>query len=80
MIPCPKCGKGKLFIDRDVYGYYFSCLACGWQPSTPGNLIKDKPVECTWRGKGKYLGEVGRANKHYGPRLPVDDPRATAYA
>lgn len=26
---CPRCG-GDLFIDRDIYGHYISCLQCGY--------------------------------------------------
>jgi DNA-directed RNA polymerase subunit M/transcription elongation factor TFIIS len=26
---CPKC-KGAIFIDRDDYGKYLSCVNCGW--------------------------------------------------
>ena len=26
---CPKC-KGKVYIDRDVYGWYIECLGCGY--------------------------------------------------
>lgn len=25
---CPKCG-GKLFLDKDFYGWYDQCLLCG---------------------------------------------------
>src|SRR5918996_366407 len=28
-INCPKCG-GSLFIRRDEYGPYVSCIQCGW--------------------------------------------------
>ncbi len=26
---CPKCG-GKVFLDRDHYGWYAQCLLCGF--------------------------------------------------
>jgi hypothetical protein len=27
-VRCPKCG-GKVFFDRDHYGWYAQCLLCG---------------------------------------------------
>jgi hypothetical protein len=32
---CPKCG-GKIFFDRDCYGWYEKCLYCGWYRDLPG--------------------------------------------
>ncbi len=29
---CPKCG-GRVIVDRDEYGWYQSCLHCGFQPA-----------------------------------------------
>ena len=26
---CPKC-KGKIHIDRDMYGWFVECLTCGY--------------------------------------------------
>jgi hypothetical protein len=26
---CPKC-KGKIYIDRDLYGWFVECLMCGY--------------------------------------------------
>ena len=26
---CPKC-QGKIFIDRDLYGWFVQCLMCGF--------------------------------------------------
>lgn len=26
---CPRC-KGDVALNRDVYGPYWDCLACGW--------------------------------------------------
>jgi hypothetical protein len=27
---CPRCNKGELFVDRDMYGWYECCLQCGY--------------------------------------------------
>jgi hypothetical protein len=26
---CPKC-KGKIYVDRDLYGWFVECLMCGF--------------------------------------------------
>lgn len=31
---CPKCG-GDLHQRRDLYGFYRSCLQCGWLEEVP---------------------------------------------
>jgi hypothetical protein len=32
---CPRCKKGELFIDRDLYGWYECCLQCGYNRDLP---------------------------------------------
>jgi len=32
---CPRCKKGELFIDRDLYGWFESCLQCGYTRDLP---------------------------------------------
>jgi hypothetical protein len=65
---CPKCG-GKIFFDRDSYGWYEKCLYCGWLRDLPGIELntsdklrrggRSRPVEKeettgpTERGSGK---------------------------
>ena len=31
---CPRC-KGAIIIDRDLHGWYESCLQCGYQRELP---------------------------------------------
>jgi len=30
LIACPKCAKGDLFLNKDMYGAYVQCLQCGY--------------------------------------------------
>lgn len=39
---CVKCG-GKLFVDRDAYGWYLSCI-CGKTIDIPDPNIKPQPL------------------------------------
>lgn len=32
---CPRCHQGKVFIDRDQYGWYECCLQCGYTRDLP---------------------------------------------
>ena len=34
---CPKC-HGDLYLERDQYGRYMSCLQCGHLKDLPGEL------------------------------------------
>ena len=27
---CPKCGKGDLMLERDIYGWFRQCVQCGY--------------------------------------------------
>lgn len=27
---CPKCAKGDLYLEKDMYGEYIRCLQCGY--------------------------------------------------
>jgi len=40
---CPKC-RGKLFLDRDAYGWYFTCCLCGYNQDIPDPNAKP-PVD-----------------------------------
>jgi len=33
--PCPRCRKGEVFIDRDIYGWFENCLQCGYTRDLP---------------------------------------------
>jgi hypothetical protein len=37
---CPKCG-GKIFFDKDYYGWYEKCLYCGWTHDLPGIVLNE---------------------------------------
>ena len=37
---CPRCKKGELFIDRDLYGWYECCLQCGYTRDFP-ELVRE---------------------------------------
>jgi len=32
---CAHCGNGEVFIDHDQYGWYESCLQCGYSRDLP---------------------------------------------
>ena len=59
---CPRCKKGELFIDRDLYGWFESCLQCGYTRDLPeiarpvqGQIVeeKEKAPEKAWTGTQK---------------------------
>lgn len=27
---CPKCSKGDLYLEKDIYGWCIHCLQCGY--------------------------------------------------
>ena len=39
-VRCPKCG-GKIYFDRDYYGWYEKCLYCGWSRDLPGIVLAE---------------------------------------
>ena len=39
---CPKC-HGDLYLERDQYGSYMSCLQCGYLTELLGELLKELP-------------------------------------
>lgn len=42
---CPKC-KGKIHIDRDMYGWFVECITCGYiRDLEEVDLAKDNGVE-----------------------------------
>jgi len=45
---CPRC-EGDVSLNKDYYGYYLSCLQCGWSKDIP----KEKVVVGT-RSSGKH--------------------------
>jgi hypothetical protein len=47
---CTHCRNGEVFIDRDLYGWYESCLQCGYNRDLP-DLIK--PAEDEWKIREK---------------------------
>jgi hypothetical protein len=32
---CPRCKKGEVFIDHDMYGWFECCLQCGYTRDLP---------------------------------------------
>ena len=51
-VRCPKCG-GKIFFDKDFYGWYEKCLYCGWSRDLPGVVLQE--------GDKQSLGGLRRA-------------------
>ena len=39
-VRCPKCG-GKIFFDKDYYGWFEKCLYCGWSRDLPGIVLEE---------------------------------------
>jgi hypothetical protein len=39
-VRCPKCG-GKIFFDKDYYGWYEKCIYCGWTRDLPGIVLNE---------------------------------------
>ena len=40
---CPKC-KGKVYIDRDEYGWYVECITCGYTRDLKKVVIRKKNI------------------------------------
>ena len=38
---CPKC-HGDLYLSRDMYGKYISCLQCGYMKDLPAESMGSK--------------------------------------
>lgn len=36
---CPKCENGDLVMDRDLYGFYRSCVQCGYYEELPSDRV-----------------------------------------
>ena len=43
---CPKCKKGYLMQERDIYGWYRQCVQCGYLEDIAD---KEKPTEAPAR-------------------------------
>ena len=43
---CPKC-HGDLYLQRDQYGRYMSCLQCGYLKELLGELLEETPEKLT---------------------------------
>jgi hypothetical protein len=42
---CPKC-KGKIYIDRDLYGWFVECLMCGFSHDLEElGISQDKSIQ-----------------------------------
>ena len=39
---CPRCKNGEVFMDRDQYGWYQSCLQCGYTRDLPDIVGTEK--------------------------------------
>lgn len=39
---CPKCGKGDLMLERDLYGWYRQCVQCGYLQDMAGESQEKK--------------------------------------
>ncbi|HLC30894.1 MAG TPA: YheV family putative metal-binding protein [Dehalococcoidia bacterium] len=39
---CPKCGKGDLIQEKDIYGSYRQCVQCGYLEDL---AAQEKPAE-----------------------------------
>jgi hypothetical protein len=60
---CPKCG-GKVYMDKDVYGWYEKCLYCAWTR----DLVDIKAVTHEEHGKS---GNIPNGNMAKVPGLPL---------
>lgn len=41
---CPRCDKGDLYLDNDMYGESIACLQCGWRRDVVGGLVFQSEV------------------------------------
>ena len=38
---CPKC-EGDVALNKDYYGFYVTCLQCGWSKDIPKDKVSSK--------------------------------------
>jgi len=53
---CPRCKRGNIALDKDCYGWYESCLQCGYLQDLDGvfkSLTEGQQVELEFE-KGCY--------------------------
>lgn len=41
---CPRCGKGDLYVDNDIYGESIVCLQCAWRRDVMGGVVQQPEV------------------------------------
>ncbi len=54
---CPKC-HGDLYLERDQYGRYLSCLQCGYLRELLGDLPKELPDISLSEGSRRTTAEA----------------------
>ncbi|MFQ5875531.1 MAG: hypothetical protein ACE5JL_17280 [Dehalococcoidia bacterium] len=37
---CPRCGRGDMLLDRDIWGWYRQCLQCAYLEDLPPYRIR----------------------------------------
>ena len=50
---CPRCQRGDVILDRDIYSWYVQCLQCGYMK----DLENSRPIKVTngWRPSERAL-------------------------
>ena len=57
---CTRCKNGEVFIDRDQYGWYESCLQCGYTRDLPDIA---QPAAKEWKSREKEGLPVKRSGR-----------------
>ncbi|MFQ5874368.1 MAG: hypothetical protein ACE5JL_11280 [Dehalococcoidia bacterium] len=56
---CPRCGRGDMVLDRDLWGWYRQCLQCSFLEDLPsyrlesGRSVGKWPVSHVTKQSGK---------------------------
>lgn len=71
---CPRCATGDILSDRDVYGEYIQCLACGYTHDLPALQDEDTGSEAITRQRPtssrSKRGAYRRGSRCVGKRFP----------
>lgn len=42
---CPRCSRGDVVVDRDIYGWNVLCLQCGFMVDLTGPKVAHRVLE-----------------------------------
>jgi hypothetical protein len=78
---CPRC-SGDIYVDRDQYGPYITCIQCGFSRDVPNSsqgptVISAEPVPApvVLREEGGRRRRISHGGRHFAKTVEFDlDP------